>query len=71
MSRRAHDGSASFEFIQKVVGDDRILYLVDYSYLTLAGARRFLKTLPAGQEASENIAHTNAEQLFDCDPLAV
>ena len=51
MSRRAHDGSASFEFIQKVVGDDRILYLVDYSYLTLAGARRFLKTLPAGQEA--------------------
>lgn len=53
-----------FEFIRKVVGADRILYSVDYPYLTLAGARRFLETLPISEEAKENIAHTNAEQLF-------
>ncbi|WP_414633349.1 amidohydrolase family protein [Acidisarcina polymorpha] len=38
-----------FEFIRKVLGEDRILYSVDYSHLTLAGARRFLETLPTRQ----------------------
>ena len=53
-----------FEFIQKVVGIQRILYSVDYPYLTLAGARRFLETLPVSQEDREKIAHGNAEALF-------
>ncbi len=53
-----------FEFIQKVVGVDRILYSVDYPYLTLAGARRFLESLPVSQEDKEKIAHGNAERLF-------
>ncbi len=53
-----------FEFIQKVVGVDRILYSVDYPYLTLAGARRFLETLPVSQEDKEKIAYRNAEGLF-------
>lgn len=53
-----------FEFIYKVVGADRILYSVDYPYLTLAGARRFLETLPVDQEDKEKIGHKNAERLF-------
>ena len=53
-----------FEFIQKVVGVDRILYSVDYPFLTLAGARRFLESLPVSQEDKEKMAHGNAERLF-------
>ncbi len=53
-----------FEFIRSVVGVDRILYSVDYPYLTLAGARRFLETLPVSVEDREKIAHANAEELF-------
>ena len=53
-----------FDFIRRVVGVDRILYSVDYPYLTLAGARRFLETLPVSQEDKEKIAHRNAELLF-------
>ena len=30
------------EFIHKVIGANRILYSVDYPYLNVAGARRFL-----------------------------
>ncbi len=54
-----------FEFIRKVVGEDRILYSIDYPYLTMAGARRFLETLPISQGGKDKIAHTNAEKLFD------
>ena len=53
-----------FEFILKVIGVDRILYSVDYPYLTLAGARRFLESLPVSPEEKEKIAHGNAELLF-------
>ena len=53
-----------FEFIHKVIGADRILYSVDYPYLTLAGARRFLETLPVSHAEKEKIAHANAEALF-------
>ncbi len=53
-----------FEFIHKVLGAERILYAVDYPYLTLTGARRFLETLPTSQEDREKIAHGNAEALF-------
>lgn len=53
-----------FEFIHKVVGADRILYSVDYPFLTLAGARRFLESLPVSQKDKEKMAHGNAELLF-------
>jgi predicted TIM-barrel fold metal-dependent hydrolase len=53
-----------FEFIHKVLGSDRILYAVDYPYLTLTGARRFLEDLPISGEDKEKIAHLNAESLF-------
>ncbi len=53
-----------FEFIHKVLGADRIIYAVDYPYLTLAGARQFLESLPVSQGDKEKIAHRNAEDLF-------
>jgi hypothetical protein len=53
-----------FEFIHKVVGADRILFAVDYPYLTLTGARDFLEGLSIPQEEKEKIAHENAEALF-------
>ena len=53
-----------FEFIYKVLGADRIIYSVDYPYLTLDGARSFLESLPISEEDKEKIAHRNAENLF-------
>jgi uncharacterized protein len=53
-----------FEFIHKVVGADRILYSVDYPYLTLTGARDFLESLPISRRDKERIAHGNAEALL-------
>jgi uncharacterized protein len=53
-----------FEFIHKVLGTDRILYSVDYPYLTLTGARDFLEGLPISQRDKEKIAHGNAEALL-------
>lgn len=53
-----------FEFIKTVLGVERILYSVDYPYLTLAGARRFLETLAISEDDKEKIAYKNAEALF-------
>ena len=53
-----------FEFIHKVLGADRILYAVDYPYLTNTGAREFLERLPVSQEDREMIAHRNVEALL-------
>ncbi len=53
-----------FAFIQAVLGIDRILYAVDYPYLTNTGARRFLEELPVSDEDRAKIAHRNAEVLF-------
>ena len=53
-----------FKFIDEVIGVDRILFAVDYPYLTNNGARRFLETLPIDDEGKAKIAHRNAEALF-------
>ncbi len=53
-----------FEFIHKVLGADRILYSIDYPYLTMGGARSFLENLPISLEEKEKIGHGNAENLF-------
>ena len=53
-----------FKFIHEVLGADRILYAVDYPYLTNTGARRFLEQLPVSQADKEKIAHGNAEALL-------
>ena len=53
-----------FKFIHETLGADRILYAVDYPYLTNTGARRFLEQLPISQADKEKIAHGNAEALL-------
>ena len=53
-----------FEFILKVLGADRILYAVDYPYLTLSGARGFIEELPISEADREKIASANAELLL-------
>lgn len=53
-----------FEFIHKVIGVDRILYSIDYPYLTNTGARGFLERLPISQTEKGKIAHGNAEALL-------
>jgi uncharacterized protein len=56
-----------FEFINKVIGADRIIWSTDYPYITMDGAREFLLSLPIGEAERENIAHGNAEKLFGLD----
>ena len=53
-----------FRFIHEVVGINRILYAVDYPYLTNTGARRFLERLPVSHEDRAKIAYRNAEALL-------
>lgn len=52
------------EFAKSVVGIDRILFSVDYPYLSLNGARNWLENLPVSQEEKEKIAYKNAKKLF-------
>jgi predicted TIM-barrel fold metal-dependent hydrolase len=53
-----------FEFINAVLGAERIIYSVDYPYLSHTGARAFLENLSIDQAAKEKIAHGNAEALM-------
>ena len=52
------------EFIHTVIGADRIIWSVDYPYLTMDGTREFLGKLPVSEKDREKIAHLNAEKLF-------
>jgi hypothetical protein len=54
-------GLPHFDFIHKVVGADRIIWSVDYPFLTLDGTREFLEGLPVSEDDKEKIAHRNAE----------
>ncbi|WP_026313173.1 amidohydrolase family protein [Actinobacillus capsulatus] len=56
--------NSHFAFNQALVGVDRILFSVDYPYLSLNGARAWLENLPISQEDKEKIAYKNAEKLF-------
>jgi predicted TIM-barrel fold metal-dependent hydrolase len=53
-----------FRFIHTVIGADRIIWSVDYPYLTMDGTREFLANLPVSEQDREKIAHLNAESLF-------
>ncbi|MFW7354928.1 MAG: amidohydrolase family protein [Brucella sp.] len=59
-----------FNFINEVLGSDRILFSVDYPYLTMSGATDFLATLPVSEEDKAKISHQNAEKLFFRNQLA-
>ncbi len=53
-----------FEFIHKVLGADRIMYAVDYPYVSNTGARKFLEELSVSQDEKEKIGHGNAERVL-------
>jgi predicted TIM-barrel fold metal-dependent hydrolase len=61
-------GLPHFEFVYEVVGADRIIWSVDYPYLTLEGAREFVEKLPVSDADREKMAHLNAERLFKLVP---
>ena len=54
----------NFEFIRDVIGLDRLIWSVDYPYLSLDGTRKFLESLSLTEDQAHKIAHRNAEQLF-------
>lgn len=53
-----------FKFIHEVLGADRIMFAVDYPYLTMTGARAWLESLPVTEDERAAIAHGNAERLL-------
>jgi uncharacterized protein len=53
-----------FHFIHTVIGADRIIWSVDYPYLTMDGTREFITNLPVSEHDREKITHLNAEKLF-------
>ena len=52
------------EFVRSVLGAERIIYSIDYPFLTQTGARAFLEGLPIGEDERALIAHGNAEALL-------
>jgi len=46
------------------MGAERIIYAVDYPYLTNTGARDFLENAPITAQQKALIGHGNAERLF-------
>ena len=53
-----------FRFIHEVLGSERILFAVDYPYLTMNGARRWLEELPVDEQKRLAIASGNAAALL-------
>jgi predicted TIM-barrel fold metal-dependent hydrolase len=60
-------GLPHFDFIHKVIGADRIIWSVDYPFLTLDGTREFLENLTVSEDDREKMAYRNAENLFNLD----
>jgi len=52
------------QFTLQTLGPDRLIYAVDYPYLSHRGARAFLETATISQADKEKFAHGNAERLF-------
>ncbi|ORB73954.1 amidohydrolase [Mycobacterium scrofulaceum] len=52
------------DFIAQTVGLDRLIWSVDYPYLTLDGTRTFLNKLNISEDDRHRIAHRNAEDLL-------
>jgi len=53
-----------FKNTLEVMGEDRIMYSIDFPFYENKGARAFLENAPISQEAKEKIAHGNAEKLL-------
>lgn len=53
-----------YKFIEQVLGSDRIMFSVDYPYLTMNGAREWLERLDVPDSTRAAIGHANAEKLL-------
>ncbi|MBL4801940.1 MAG: amidohydrolase [Emcibacter sp.] len=53
-----------FMFIRQVLGIERIIFSIDYPYLTMSGARDWLESLQIPQAEKEAIAFRNAQTLL-------
>ena len=53
-----------FMFIREVLGIERIVFSIDYPYLTMSGARTWLENLPIPRVEKEAIAFRNAQKLL-------
>ena len=53
-----------FRFVQEVLGAERIIFSMDYPWITLTGARAWLEALPISEADRNAIAHVNAERLL-------
>lgn len=53
-----------FMFVREVVGIDRLIFSIDYPYLTMHGARKWLESLPVPRAEKEAFAFRNAQSLL-------
>jgi uncharacterized protein len=53
-----------FNFVHETLGYERIMFSVDYPYLTMTGARSWLESLPVAEKERVAIASGNAKKLF-------
>jgi 5-carboxyvanillate decarboxylase len=63
------DDEAALRFCLERLGEDRILFAVDYPYEDSAAATQFLRTVSIPESARAKISHANAERWFKL-PLA-
>lgn len=56
--------TAHMLFVRDVVGAERIIFSMDYPWITLTGAKAWLESLPMDHAELEAIAHGNAEKLL-------
>ena len=52
------------EFCRKIVGDDRIMFAIDFPYEQTEDAVAFIRSASLPDEARRKITHANAEALF-------
>lgn len=57
-----------FDFTHSVVGIDRMMFSVDYPYLTMTGARGWLENLAISESDRAALAHGNADRLLRLRP---
>ena len=53
-----------FMFVREVLGINRIVFSIDYPYLTMSGARDWLENLPIPRSDKEAVAFRNAQKLL-------
>ena len=57
------------DFCLSVMGEERVLFAIDYPYEQSAPAVEFIRTVPLAEEVREKIVHANAERVFRIAPI--